>query len=126
MSEAKLQELLTAVTDALLSEERDAESVIAHYEVSRAEVDPLLALIRRLRTLFVRVQPSRRYINRLRADLRGTPQPDVITRIRFLPARVHIAAGVALVAGFALLLGRRAAWLARQQSSSEVAEASAT
>jgi hypothetical protein len=32
----------------------------------------------------------------------------VITRIRYLPPRVQIAAGVALLAGFALLLRRRA------------------
>jgi hypothetical protein len=55
----------------------------------------------------VGVRPSRRFAHRLRQDLLDEPEDNVITRVRFLPARVQIAAAIAVLAGFGLLLRRR-------------------
>jgi hypothetical protein len=104
---AGVQEFLSALTDKLQDEHTDVEAFMAQYELPLAEVDPFVTIIRRLRKTLMPVKPSRRFVNRLRADLRGAPQYTVIDRIRYLPAQVHIAAGVALLAGFFMLVTRR-------------------
>lgn len=107
-TELQLQDLFSAVTDALLADDTaDIDTVIAQYSVPRAEVDSLVGIIRRLHLTLVGAQPSRRFVRRLRHDLVGVSNRDVVARIRYLPARVQIAAGIALVAGFMLLTRRR-------------------
>jgi hypothetical protein len=103
----EVQDFLAALTDKLRDEHTDVEAFMAQYELPLAEVDPLVSIIRNLRKTLMPVKPSRRFVNRLRADLRGAPQYRVIDRIRYLPAQVHIAAGVALLAGFFMLITRR-------------------
>ena len=107
MAEVQIQDFLSALTDALRDARFDPDALITQYEVPRQEVDPLVALIRHLRLSLTPTQPSRRYVNRLRADLMGAPRTNVIARIRYLPAQVHIAAGVALLMGFFMLITRR-------------------
>lgn len=107
-TELQLQDLLSAVTDALLSDENaDLDTLVAQYAVPRADVENFLGVIRRLHILLVGAQPSRRFVRRLKHDLIGEANHNVVARIRYLPARVQIAAGVALVAGFMLLTRRR-------------------
>lgn len=107
-SDLELQSLLSAVTDALLADEQaDLDGIIRQYDVRRTEVDSLVWLIRRLHVTLVGAQPSRRFVRRLKHDLVGTERSSVVARIRYLPPRVQIAAGVALVAGFMLLTYRR-------------------
>lgn len=104
--ESKLQNLLSAVTDALLAEKGDIDQIIAQYGVERGSVDGLVNIIRRLHLTLVGQQPSDRFVQRLRQDLLGD-NSGVFSRLRFLPARVQIAAGFTLVAGFMLFTRRR-------------------
>ena len=107
-NDLELQNLLSAVTDAMLADKNgDIDKIIGQYAVPRTEVDSLIGVIRRLHVTLVGVQPSRRFVYRLKTDLMGTPERNVVTRIRHLPPRVQIAAGIALVAGFMLLSRRR-------------------
>ncbi len=119
-SENHLQDLLSAVTDALLAGDRNIDDIISRYQVSRTQVNVLVAIIRRLHVTLVGVQPSQQFVRRLKQDLMGEPVPNVITRIRRLPPRVQIAAGIALLAGFMLLQRRRMQEYARQESHVQV------
>jgi hypothetical protein len=106
--ETEFQNLLSAVTDALLAEERpDLDAVVRRYAVPRAEVDRYIGLIQSLHLTLVGAAPSRRFVHRLKYDLLGTSDRSVVARIRYLPPRVQIAAGIALVAGFMLFTRRR-------------------
>lgn len=102
-----IQNMLAAYTDALLANHDDVEDIVGFYKIPREEVEGILGLIRRLQGAFIYVHPSKRYVRRLRSDLVGEPQPGVINTIRYLPPRVQIAAGVALLAGGVMLLSRR-------------------
>jgi type VI protein secretion system component VasF len=114
----QMQDMLSAVTDAMLANE-SVDAVLARYSVPRAEVAAFLVLINRLHHAIVGVKPSRRFAMRLRQDLMGAPRMNVITRMRSLPPRVQIAAGIALVAGFMLLTRRRLIQDARLDTKSE-------
>lgn len=116
LSDAQIENLLSAVTDALLAEENDVEAIIDQYRVSRDDMNSLISVIRKLHVVLVGVQPSRRFVRRLKQDLVGVDNRNVISRVRHLPPRVQIAAGVALVAGFMLLSRRRMIHEARQES----------
>ncbi len=107
-NDLELQNLLSAVTDALLIESgSDIDSIIGRYSVPRAEVEGFVGIIKRLHLTLVGEQPSRRFVRRLKQDLVGMEDATVVARIRHLPPRVQIAAGIALVAGFMLLSRRR-------------------
>jgi hypothetical protein len=107
-NDLELQNLLSAVTDAMLADKNgDIDSIVGRYAVPRAEVDSLIGVIHRLHMTLVGAQPSRRFVRRLKSDLVGTTERNVVARIRYLPPRVQIAAGIALVAGFMLLSRRR-------------------
>ncbi len=101
-----LQNLLNAVTEAILNDEQDLDAIVDRYDVPRADVEGLIKLISRLHVVLVGVRPSRRFAQRLRQDLMGQ-QMNVITRLRYLPPRVQITAGIALIAGFMLISRRR-------------------
>lgn len=109
MTDQKMQDVLTAVTDALLADDGSLEAVLAQYQVSRAQFNGLIDLISRLHITLVGVKPSRRFARQLKADLIGSEQHSIVRRLRYLPARVQIAAAVALVAGFMLIARRRLA-----------------
>ncbi|MDX2141033.1 MAG: hypothetical protein SF123_23325 [Chloroflexota bacterium] len=102
----QMQDMLAAVTDAMLTG-GSVDRVLKQYNLPRQEVAVFLTLITLLHRTIVGVKPSRRFAQRLKQDLMGAPRMGVIGRIRYLPPRVQIAAGVALVAGFLLLARRR-------------------
>jgi hypothetical protein len=113
----ELENLLSAVTDALLADERaNLDQIVNRYAVQRHEVEGLIGLVRKLHVTLVGAQPSRRFVSRLRNDLVGTQRTNIVNRVRYLPPRVQIAAGIALVAGFMLLTRRRLIDDARQDS----------
>ncbi len=113
----ELENLLSAVTDALLADERtNLDQIVNRYAVPKNEVEGLVGLVRKLHMTLVGVQPSRRFVNRLRNDLVGSHQQNIVNRVRYLPPRVQIAAGIALVAGFMLLSRRRLIDDARRDS----------
>ncbi len=104
--QSQMPDMLSTVTDTMLAG-KNIDAVLHVYGVSRRQVADFLNVITLLQKSLVGVKPSRRFSNRLKQDLMGAPRMNVITRIRYLPPRVQIAAGVALVAGFLLLLRRR-------------------
>lgn len=107
LSDMQIENLLSAVTDALLAENTSIDAISRQYQVPRAEVDSFVRVINRLHLALVGVQPSRRFARRLKQDLIGVPNRNVLSRVRHLPPRVQIAAGIALVAGFMFLSRRR-------------------
>lgn len=105
-SDVQFQNLLTSITDALLAGETDAQH-LAQQHADSAEMKSLIQMIDRLDHAFVLVQPSPRFVKRLREDLTGMDSVNMLVRVRQLPPRVQIAAGLALVAGFVILSRRR-------------------
>lgn len=116
-----LQNLLSAVTEAILNDEQDLDVIVDRYSVPRADVEGLVHLIQRLHVVLVGVRPSRRFAQRLRQDLMGQ-QMSMVNRLRYLHPRVQIAGGIALVVGFMLLSRRR---MGSETVSSEAQEAPA-
>ena len=107
-NDLELQNLLSAVTEALLADSNsDIDAILGRYAVPRADVEGLVGIIRRLHVTLVGAQPSRRFVRRLKAELVGEHHRNLVARVRYLPPRVQIAAGIALVAGFMLLSRRR-------------------
>lgn len=106
-NQSDLQDLLAAVTDALLAEEKHLDHILRQYNTSPQQAAGFIMLIQRLQRTLVGVQPSKRFVRRLKQDLIAIEQYNVITRVRRLPARVQIAAGIALIAGFMLISRRR-------------------
>jgi len=111
----ELENLLTAVTEAILHEEQDLETIVSRYSVPRSELEGLINTIQHLHVALVGVRPSRRFAQRLRQELMGQQQRGVINRLRYLPPRVQIAGGIVLIAGF-MLLSRR------HHSTSQIAD----
>lgn len=106
-SELHMHNLFDAITEALLTgQDEMVEYLIDQSEVSRAKAEELLDVIDGLRASLSSQEPSVQFVRQLKADLTGE-RAGLVTRIRFLPGRVQIAAGLALVAGFALILRRR-------------------
>ncbi len=116
-SQHPLEDLLSAVTDALLVDDHQLEPIIARYDVDRSQVRTFVALIERLHHTLTGVEPSPRFVNKLKADLMGSQQRGLLSRVRYLPARVQIAAGFVAVAGFILIASRRVTDLAESAKS---------
>src|SRR5689334_8211165 len=74
-SDTKMQEFLTALTDAVIAEENNIDAIVDYYDddVPRKEANSLLHIIRRLNKTFVVVQPSPAFSRRLKLDLIGVP-----------------------------------------------------
>jgi hypothetical protein len=122
-SQSPLEDLLSAVTDALLLEDQPIEPIIARYDVDRAQVKTFVTLIERLHHTLTGVQPSPRFVSKLKADLMGSQQRGVLARMRYMPPRVQVAAGFVAVIGFILLAHRRITDLAHADKSGSAVEA---
>src|SRR5690349_16612277 len=105
-SDVNMQDLLAAVTDAIIAEEHDIDVIADRYDVPRKEANSLIHLIHRLNDEVAIIEPSSAFSHRLKMDLMGEKQAGLIWRWRRLPARVQIAASVTLVGGFVLLVTR--------------------
>ncbi len=102
----ELQDLLDAVTEAIINEEEGLDQIVTRYDVPRSDVEGLVNLVHRLHVALVGVRPSRRFAQRLRLELMGEQRRGVISRVRYLPPRVQIAGAIVLVGGFMLLRHR--------------------
>lgn len=120
-----LEDLLSAVTDALLAGEDNLDTVIARYDVPPSTVENLVLFIQRLHQTLVGVQPSPRFVHKLKHELIGTTDSGLVSRVRYLPVRVQVAAGVVAIVGFMLLAHRRLFDLA-SPSPKEESEAAVT
>ena len=107
LSDAQIQNYLAAITDAVLAGQNSLASLRARSDADSAELDAYTHLITQLDQAFVPVQPSPRFVRRLSQDLMGTDTSNMLVRVRRLPPRVQIAAGIALLAGFVLISRRR-------------------
>jgi len=105
--DANMDDLLSALTDALLAGDDDVNAIANQYNVPRSNVNTFLGLIRRLHLSLTGVQPSQKFVATLKQDLLNGEKRGLVSRVRYLPARVQIAAGVVAVAGFMLLSRRR-------------------
>ena len=104
--EAEMQDFLSHATTHLLRG-GDLRHAIGAYDVPHDEAMGYARLISRLDTAYQPVRMSARFQRDLKADLLGTPLERAwVARVRYLPARVHLAAMVAVVGGFLLLLQR--------------------
>jgi len=104
-SEVKTQDLLDAITVALQHDD-DIEKVISKSSVPREDIDGLVDVIQSLNTTLTPVQPSAKFADRLHDELMGA-RPGMVKRVRQMPARVHIAAILAVIIGFVLIVYRR-------------------
>jgi hypothetical protein len=105
LTEIEMQNLLDTVTEALI-EGRELEPILEQYGASYNDISSLVEIIGDLHTTLASQQPSDRFVRSVKYDLMGR-QGGIVARVRFLPGRIQIAAGLALVAGFALLAHRR-------------------
>jgi type VI protein secretion system component VasF len=121
-TDSQMEALLLALTDAILTDRPDVDALAGRYNVSPVEVAGFIRVIRRLHQHLTGAQPSERFVKRLHHDLMGTPQNGLVSRVRYLPPRVQIAAGVVAVAGFMLLARRRLLGDAAPDTARESAE----
>lgn len=105
-SDVKMQNLLDAVTVALQHDD-DIEQLLNNSPVPREEMDSLVNVIQSLHSSLVTVEPSAKFANKLHSEVMGTRPRGVVKTVRQMPARVHIAAILAVVAGFVLIAYRR-------------------
>lgn len=119
--DANMDDLLSALTDALLAGDDDVNAIVNQYNVPRSNVNTFLGLIRRLHLSLTGVQPSQKFVTTLKQDLLNGEKRGLVSRVRYLPARVQIAAGVVAVAGFMLLSRRRLLDLAAHSKKEVVA-----
>ena len=104
--ETQFEDLLDAITEAMLHDQDDVSAVMARYSVPATRLDGLVDLIARLNTALTPQQPQDRFVRQLRRDLMGQ-QTGLLARVRYLPGRVQIAAGLAVIAGVMLVSRRR-------------------
>jgi hypothetical protein len=123
MNEPQLQDLLSAFTDALLRNDDEAERLLERAVLPR-DASSLVSLTRRLHGTVHPIEPSAAFSRRLKADLMGQERQSLVWQWRQLPARVHIAAIVALFGGFGLLIVGGIADVMRRQNNKESATAS--
>lgn len=104
-SELKPQDLLDSVTESIQYGE-EVESADVESPQPDARVAGLISIIRDLDSTLVAVEPSAEFSDQLRSQLLGE-RSSVMKRVRQMPARVHVAAVLAVIAGFVLIWTRR-------------------
>ena len=123
LSDVQLQNLLAKLTDSFIAGDGDLHALARQNGIDSAEVQDLVELIEQLNDLMTPVEPSQRFVRRLHQDLMGTEGANMLVRVRRLPPRVQIAAGIALVAGFMIFSRRRMVSESHQESAQERAAA---
>ncbi|MCS7070290.1 MAG: hypothetical protein NZM00_02215, partial [Anaerolinea sp.] len=66
-----MDDLLSALTDAIIADDVAIDGIVNRYGVPRNEVEPFVHLVRRLHVVLVGVRPSRRFVRRLQTELLG-------------------------------------------------------
>ncbi|MFZ4827856.1 MAG: hypothetical protein ACOYLB_10920 [Phototrophicaceae bacterium] len=111
----RLQNYVETLTTATLHGEADVEVLAATYNIPLNEAQELAEIVCELDEMFSEVEPSLAFRQHLHAQLVGKPHAGLISRWHRLPARIRIAATVALLIAM-VILGRRR--LVRQLRSS--------
>lgn len=104
-TEAPLRNLLDSITTRL--QRGDAvDPFIGQAEEDHGEVEDIVELIQSLHTSLTPMNPDQEYAESLRANLLDG-RPGVAGRVRQMPARLSLAAILAVFAGCLLLMLRR-------------------
>lgn len=108
-SDLNMQELLSAMTDALMAEasKEEIDLITQSYEVQREEVDSVFHVVSQLHNTLVSVKPSSQFTQRLKQELVGDYDPSLVGHLRRLPARVQIVALLVFLGGFLFISRRR-------------------
>ena len=104
-SESQLGNLLELITSRLQRGD-DVDPFIEQAAEDQGDVADLVAIIQSLHTSLTPVIPDQEYAENLRADLLEG-RPGVAGRVRQMPARLSVAAILAVFAGCLLLMLRR-------------------
>ena len=104
-SDVHAQDLLDAITVGLQTGD-DIDALMRQSEASSVDVEDFAAIIQSLHAALTPVEPRSEFGESLRSDLIAE-RPGLVKRLRQMPARVHIAAALALVAGCLLFIMRR-------------------
>lgn len=121
-SDIRIQDALSAVTDAIITGEGDVDVILRRYDVNRDEIESVMPLINGLNRTLTPVQPGAQFSTSLKAELMGSkPETSLTWRIRKLPARVQIAAATALIWGAIMIVWQRFAGSGDDHRSSEKA-----
>jgi len=123
LSEVQIQNLLDAITDSVIAGDSNLDSLTQKHGMHSGELQSMASVIEQLNRVIVPVQPSQRFVQRLHQDLMGVEGANVLVRVRRLPPRVQLAAGIALVAGVMILSRRRAGSEDRHEKAHERAAA---
>jgi hypothetical protein len=109
----QIEDFLMAHADALVSGSPEFDDLLDQYdEVVRSQVEGLFTLAERVSGSLIPVAPSEKFVNRLRHELidAASVEPRSLWgRIRSLPPRTQIAAGIGgatLTAGVVLIASR--------------------
>jgi type VI protein secretion system component VasF len=97
--------MFDAIT-ARLQNGDEVESLIAQSEAPQQDLDEFLDIIQALHTSLTPLEPRQEYADSLRADLLGRG-PSMLRRVRQMPARMHVAAVLAIFFGCVLFVLRR-------------------
>ena len=101
----QLHNTLDSITSRLQGGEA-AEPLVAEVEEPNGDLREFVEIIQSLHTSLIPISPSQEFGDRLRADLLEG-RPGVVKRVRQMPARVHVAAILAVFAGCGLFVLRR-------------------
>lgn len=104
-ADSQTSNLLDAITSRLQGGEA-VDPLLAQHEDASGELDEVVEIMQSLHASLKPLSPSQDFADGLRAELLDG-RPDVVRRLRRMPARVHVAAILAVFAGCVLFLLRR-------------------
>ena len=97
-TDVEMRELLDDITSAV-QQRQDVERLARQSSLPRADVDGLVEIISELDSTLIPIEPRAEFADHLRSQLLTDGQ-GVMQRWREMPARVHVAALLAVMAGF--------------------------
>ena len=116
-ADAKAQDFVDDVTSAL-QQGNSLDPLVHLSDGDREQVVDLVSLIQGLGATLLPVEPSAEFSAHLKTQLLEN-EAGLAARLRKMPARLHVAAFLALFAGFSLLLSRRLFGASAAQDISE-------
>lgn len=103
--DSETRDLLDAITSQLQSGE-SAEPVLAQSEGAHSDLDDVLEIVQSLHASLTPLNPSAEFADKLGVELRHG-RPGEIRRLRRMPARLSVAAILAVFAGCVVFMLRR-------------------
>ncbi|MDE2948496.1 MAG: hypothetical protein OXT05_15475 [Chloroflexota bacterium] len=104
-ADVHMQDLLDAITTGLQNGD-GVDSLIAQSDLPQEDADDFVEMIQALQTALTPLEPREEFSTILHADLLEG-ESSLLGRLRGMPARVHVAAFLAIFFGFVLFALRR-------------------